>query len=522
MNCKSISVEVEKRSQVHSNLVTRLAGLMLAVVGTLCPSSVFAQEAWQEMHKLSIPGIRANAVFGHAVDIHGDRAVIGAPGGPNSGTWPGRAYIFDSETGTLLFTLIASDRAAEDRFGFAVGIVDDVVVTGAPLSDDALIGPNTGSAYVFDASAGSELYRLLASDRQPGDQFGYSVAVSGSHAIIGAPFDDQGAIFSHGSVYVFDLTTGQQLRKIVAPDRADGDFFGWSVSLDGNIAVIGAPGDDDNGSASGSAYVFDIITGQRILKLLASDGQSSDQFGVAVAVSGNCAVIGMDDVPFNTRGAAYVFDLTTGQEMWRLQPSDGDPGADQFGKGVALHGNRAIVGSEQNVNRGLQRGAAYVFDILTGVQVLKVLAADSASGDVFGNAVVIQGTRMIVGAQWNDEQGTDTGAAYLFQGIPNLLASPDPLESGQDATFSTTNLTPNQPAYLAYSVRGPGSVFFPPLNITIDLLRPKQIGPAMTTNVNGQAQWTLHVPPSGNPVPVWFQVVQFENKTNVVATQIEP
>lgn len=520
MNCKSISVEVVKRSQVHSNLVTRLAGLMLAVVGTLCPSSVFAQEAWQEMHKLSIPGIRANAVFGHAVDIHGDRAVIGAPGGPNSGTWPGRAYIFDSETGTLLFTLIASDRAAEDRFGFAVGIVDDVVVIGAPLSDDALIGPNTGSAYVFDASAGSELYRLLASDRQPGDQFGYSVAVSGSHAIIGAPFDDQGAIFSHGSVYVFDLTTGQQLRKIVAPDRADGDFFGWSVSLDGNIAVIGAPGDDDNGSASGSAYVFDITTGQRLFKLLPADGQAALSFGTSVAVSSDMSVIGIHDA-VGGPGAAYVFDVSTGQQLHKLQATDG-ASLDLFGESVAIFGNRAVIGAPRNRNRGFTMGAAYVFDILTGTQVLKVLAADSANGDEFGNAVAIEGTQMIIGAQGNDQQGTDTGAAYLFQGIPNLLASPDPLQSGQDATFSTTNLTPNQPAYLAYSVRGPGSVYFPPLNVTIDLLRPKQIGPAMTTNVNGQAQWTLHVPPIGNPVPVWFQAVQFENKTNVVETQIQP
>ena len=71
-------------------------------------------------------------------------------------------------------------------------------------------------------------------------------------------------------------------------------------------------------------------------------------------------------------------------------------------------------------------------------------------------------------------------------------------------------------------MRGLGSVFFPPLNITIDLLRPKQIGPVMTTDVNGRAQWVLHVPTIGNPVPIWFQVVQFENKTNVVETQIVP
>lgn len=107
-------------------------------------------------------------------------------------------------------------------------------------------------------------------------------------------------------------------------------------------------------------------------------------------------------------------------------------------------------------------------------------------------------------------------------GTPPLTANPDPLRSGMDVTFTAEYLTSQQPAYLAYSVRGPGSVYFPPLNVTIDLLRPKQIGPVITTNINGQAQWVLHVPPIGNPVPVWFQAVQFENKTNVVETQIQP
>ncbi len=118
--------------------------------------------------------------------------------------------------------------------------------------------------------------------------------------------------------------------------------------------------------------------------------------------------------------------------------------------------------------------------------------------------------------------GTSELLPMTVFGTPPLAVSPDPLHSGQDATFTGSFLTANEPTYLAYSVRGLGSVFFPPLNITIDLLRPKQIGPVMTTNINGEAQWVLHVPPIGNPVPIWFQVVQFENKTNVVETQIEP
>jgi len=520
MNCKSISVEVVKRSQVHSNLVTRLAGLMLAVVGTLCPSSVFAQEAWQEMHKLSIPGIRANAVFGHAVDIHGDRAVIGAPGGFDSGTFPGRAYLFDATTGAQLFRLIASDTRSEDRFGWSVAINAGFVIVGATLATDQ----DTGKAYVFDTTTGQELRSLLASDGEFSDHFGTSVAISGDRCLVGAFRGNRHpSIPDTGAAYVYNVRTGEELRKLVPFDGALGDLYGSAVALDGDIAVIGAPGDDDNGSGSGSVYVYNIDTGQRLFKLLPSDGQAFDQFGISVAVSDGTAIVGTHDISNDGRpGAAYLFNVSTGQQLHKLQAADGVD-LDLFGESVALYGNRAVVGAQRNWNRGLvEPGASYVCDVASGAQIAKLFASDGASGDLFGNAVAIHGTRMIVGAEWNDEQGSNTGAAYLFQGIPNLLASPDPLESGQDATFSTTNLTPNQPAYLAYSVRGPGSVFFPPLNITIDLLRPKQIGPAMTTNVNGQAQWTLHVPPSGNPVPVWFQVVQFENKTNVVATQIEP
>ncbi len=488
----------------------------------LIPAPGLAQEEWQRLHKVSIPGIRSGAVFGHSVDFYGDQVVVGAPGGPggyNSGSWPGRAYLCDCETGSIAFTLTASDANAADNFAWSVGMTNEFVVVGAPLAT----GQGTGQAYVFDATTGIELRRILASDGQFGDHFGTSVAISGDRCTIGAFGGNRSpSIPDTGAAYVYNVRTGEQLRKLVPFDGALGDMYGSAVALHGDIAVIGAPKDDDNGSGSGSAYVYNIATGERLFKLLPVDGHANNLFGQSVAIHGARAVVGAEDFNNGRRGAAYVFDLNTGAQLWKLQASDA-ANLDLFGVSVAVYGNRALIGARANDNQSLpDNGAAYLFDIDTGAELLKLIVSPSENGRHFGSAVAIDGTRLIVGAEGDNEQGTNTGAAYLFRGIPNLVASPDPLESSLDATFSTTNLTPGASAYLAYSVRGLGSVYFAPLNVTIDLLHPKQIGPALTTNVNGQAQWTLHVPPIANAVPIWFQVVQFENKTNVVETQIVP
>jgi hypothetical protein len=221
--------------------------------------------------------------------------------------------------------LVASDGAAGDQFGFSVALDGDTVVIGAFRDDDK--GSDSGSAYVFTraGSGWTQQAKLVASDGAAGDQFGWSVALDGDTAVIGARLDDDKGIDS-GSAYVFTRAGGAwtQQAKLVASDGAAGDQFGFSVALDGDTAVIGAFGDDDNGSDSGSAYVFTRAGSgwSETLKLLASDGKAFDLLGYyngAVDISGSTVLAGaplhdLADPVRTDAGAAYVFSIITDDE----------------------------------------------------------------------------------------------------------------------------------------------------------------------------------------------------------------
>jgi len=166
-------------------------------------------------------------------------------------TLPAQATFFDQET-----KLTASDAAEGDQFGFSVAISGNTALVGAIRDDDA--GSNSGSAYLFDAATGNQLAKLTASDAAADDFFGISVAISGNTALVGSPLDGDGGSFS-GSAYLFDATTGNQLAKLTASDAAALDQFGISVAISGNTALVGAWQDDDAGFSSGSAYLYTSI-----------------------------------------------------------------------------------------------------------------------------------------------------------------------------------------------------------------------------------------------------------------------
>jgi hypothetical protein len=155
--------------------------------------------------------------------------------------------------------LIASDGEAYDWFGYSVAISGDYVVVSAPYDDDA--GSGSGSAYIFkrDGTAWTEQAKITASDGAKYDAFGYSVAISGDYAVVGAHWDDDAGSAS-GSAYIFkrDGTAWTEQAKITASDGAASDYFGVSVAISGGYAVVGADGGDDAGTASGSAYIYNI------------------------------------------------------------------------------------------------------------------------------------------------------------------------------------------------------------------------------------------------------------------------
>ena len=336
--------------------------------------------SWIQQSKLTASDGIADDYFGYSVTISsdGNTAIVGAQQDDDRGNSSGSAYIFtrSGSDWTQQGKITAPDGVTSDNFGFSVSISSDgnTAIVGSPMDDDK--GNASGSTYIFthnpDNNSWPQQRKIVPSDGATFDFFGHSVSISsdGNTAIIGAYGDDDTFIDS-GSAYIWirSGTTWTQQAKLLTSDRSVSDYFGYSVSIssDGNTAIIGAYGDDDRGSDSGSAYIFTRsgITWSEQSKLTASDGSAGDSFGRSVSISsdGNTAIIGAygDN---SSSGSAYIFyyDGSTWSQRTKLVSSDGLAN-DWFGQSVAISsdGNTVVVGAYGNDDAGSNSGSAYIF-----------------------------------------------------------------------------------------------------------------------------------------------------------------
>lgn len=369
----------------------------------------------------------ADDSFSYSVDVSGDLAVVGAPDAAIAGVaGQGAVYVFMNSGGTWsqIQKLSADDGADGDEFGFSVSISGNMLLVGAPY---ATIGANglQGAAYVFDASGGSfaQVQKLSADDGESNNNFGWSVSVSGSNALISTPSAAVGANALQGKVYVFTDTGGtwNQVQTLTADDGTAFASFGYSVALDGTDAIVGAQGE---GGYFGAAYVFDRAgaSWMQAAKLVPDDGVPGEFFGISVGISGANAIVGayyQKVGSFNHQGSAYVFSNAGGSwsQAQKLTASDGAAN-DRFGLSVALDGSTALVGSYlTDIGGNANQGAAYVFSESAGVwsETTKLTASDGAADDELGNAVAVSGETALIGAFDADiDSQVDQGAAYFY------------------------------------------------------------------------------------------------------------
>jgi len=424
----------------HQKAAPRAGAVVWAVAVVCTLAMAAAPPAWgqcdpQELAKLLASDAAANDYFGYSVSVSGDTAVIGAYYDDHAG-WidAGSAYVLVRSGGpgapgwTQQAKLTASDAATADQFGWSVSVSGDTAVIGA-WGDDHTGRTNAGSAYVFVRSSGiwTQQAKLTASDAASTDLFGFSVSVSGDTAVIGAPYDNHAGWIDAGSAYIFIRSSGvwTQQAKLTASDAAANDYFGYSVSVSGDTAVIGAYYDDHAGGAdAGSAYVFVRSGGvwTQQAKLTASDAAASDHFGRSVSVSGDTAVIG---AMYNSHaggtdaGSAYVFVRSGGvwTQQAKLTASDA-AASDYFGQSVSVSGDTAVIGAyEDDHAGGTYAGSAYVFARSEGVwtEQAKLTASDAAADDEFGVSVSVSGDTAVIGARWDDHAGgSNAGSAYVF------------------------------------------------------------------------------------------------------------
>jgi hypothetical protein len=465
---------VGKANKGQESIPTLVGILMLITILAclMCPG-YFCNPVWASDFsgasgfKLIASDGTADDRFGDSVAVDGDTMIVGAYEAElGLDNHQGSAYVFvrSGTNWTAQAKLTASDGTWGNNFGRSVAISGDTVVVGAPAH---AVGANDcqGSAYVFvrSGTTWTEQAKLIASDGAPYTYFGVSVAITGDTVVVGAPEYDAAAY-----VFVRSGTTWSQQAKLTATDGTYSDKFGISVGISGETAVVGAWYDDvEDNMQQGSAYVFvrSGTTWTQQAHLNAADGAANDWFGISVAISGDTAVVGArnDDVGANTdQGSAYVFVRSgvTWSQQAHITASDGAAN-DNFGYSVAISGDTAVVGAYyDDVGGNMDQGSAYVFIENGNTWPERAhLTASDAAFDNFGVSVSINGNTALVGA-YSDDVGanTDQGSAYIYDGSGTAQVS---ASVTIEAVSISVKISEGYPTAMDYGVMVPNAEAVP-------------------------------------------------------------
>ena len=407
-------------------------------------------------------GSTAYDEYGASVDSSLTKTIVGSPVSSTAGEEDsaGNAYVYDNTTGDLLYTISdpnAYDTSLNDYFGASVSISESYCLVGATREDDAG-GTYSGKAYIFDSSDGTLLWTLdnpNAYDTSQSDYFGSSVSICESYSIVGVHYEDDAGGGRSGKAYIFDNTDGSLLYTLDNPNvysTSYEDFFGREVSITESYSIIGAYGEDElDGNRSGKAYIYDNSTGNLVWTLdnpNAYGTSESDYFGFSVSICELYSIVGAyyeDELDNLGSGKAYIFDNTTGLLLHTLDNPNafGESADDHFGEVVAISDSYSIVCSDTEGDTDVElAGKAYIFDNITGNLLWTLDNPIPSFRDNFGSDLGISDTHCVVGVPYDDSPtGLNTGIAYLFDvstgGLVKTLENPDtsPLIGSDDDEF---------------------------------------------------------------------------------------
>ena len=373
---------------------------------------------WENQFRFSISEDgSAGTLFGFSVSMSGDRALVGAFGDNDNGSLSGSAYIFDYDgiSWNETHKLVATDGDVDDQFGYSVSLVGDRALIGANGGGDN--GYFSGSAYVFDYNGvqWTQTQKLTASDGASSDNFGKVVSLTDNRLLIGAY---RNINTGRGAAYVFDLvgTTWVESQKLTV---LDSDEFGDNLYISGDRAIVTDSRDDQTARDAGAVYIFDYdgTSWLQTHKLIADDGESYDKFGTSVHMYNSSIVVGAkyDNL---SAGSVYVYEFngTTWNQVQKLEASDTSSGA-RFGNSVQIFGNTLLVASRRhNTNTFIGSGSAYVFKNFGSgwVQNQQIIANDASDLDFFSRSISLGSRGMLIGADGDDTNGNDSGSAYLM------------------------------------------------------------------------------------------------------------
>lgn len=437
-----------------------MSKIYLLIIAVLLFATTAYSQPWPLTAKLETSDQQSDDNHGYSVAISGDYAICGAYHEDHDGTGgsmlsnAGSAYIYMYDTTTKMWTqqakIVAADRSASAFFGYSVDISGSYVIVGAPQDSS-----NSGAAYIYERSGTTwtQVKKVVATSRRANDRLGTSVAISGDWALVGAHHEDEDALDMNaannaGSAFFYYRGTGSwdSVQKVVASDRNVNDEFGISVGIDGTKAIIGAYRYDGDTATqeTGAAYAFALAGGtglwteQQILK--APDRKSDDEYGWSVDVSGNYYIIGAPRQDYDTAGgnfsinagAAYIADDASSWAQFKVVAPD-RADQDNYGQSVSISGDWAVIGAPlQNFgplgqtppNPLSDAGAAYLVKksstaVWTKEKKLTVTLTDRFAADKMGWSVDIDGNAVITGAPEDNVDGSiaipSTGSAYVYR-----------------------------------------------------------------------------------------------------------
>lgn len=356
-----------------------------------------------------ISDIGQNIGLGNTVAVGSGRVLVSTPTGGISGR--GMVYVYNTN-GNTVATLYGTNNF--EKFGSAVAVKNGTIAIGANNANGG-----TGRVYTYDLN-GNLKSTINPSDGGVVDSFGSSISISSGHIIIGSPIAS-GAVSSSGSVYVYRID-GSNVRKIRGSTTSE--RFGASVCANDGLIVIGSPTlTVGSNTSQGRVSVYSVFDSNNSLYVISNpQPAASDRFGNSVAIGCGRIVVGVpgDDDNGSSSGSAYIFDYN-GTQLAKIKPSDGAIG-DEFGTSVAIGSNYIIVGSPfDDYDSGSNMGSAYLFN-LDGTQITKLTALGSSNSNT-GTSVAIGEGRILVGSPGTDinyfegESSTyyaDAGQAVMF------------------------------------------------------------------------------------------------------------
>lgn len=401
----------------------------------LITSSTFAWESTM----LAVDDASYYNQFGDAVAIDGDKAVLGAFAQPS-------VCFFSNESGEWT-QVVRIDNVEGSDFGVSVDLDGDYAIIGA--RDYENVG-ESGAAFIyhFDGSTWVEEAILLPDDATQGDWFGNYVAISGDYAVVGAERDDVGEFDEGGSAFVFhnDGGTWTQVAHLIPSDVSERGQFGWGVSISGETVLVGSRQADQVGTDAGAGYIYTFNGSEWVEQILtASDGSGTDYFGTSVDIEGDLAIIGApgNDEGGDNYGAAYIFynDSGTWTQQQKLIGPEGGVMGSGYGDDVAIDDSFAMVSASWGAD---MNGCVYLYQY-DGSEWnnLYYIAPWTDGSHTFGKTVSISGDVALVGDPKESTPVISSGCGWIIEDLPNAAGIDQPGSSDIPSEFTLLPVYPN-------------------------------------------------------------------------------